>query len=138
MITGTLRYSPVNADSVSLYSPHYCFVLNKAILPLQQICESLFSITRIRGQEPGNMQPRPQPPVTVSKPKAQTLVKGPKTLHHTCAFHSLEAGDEGQPRAGKGFYRMRTAATTVEALLLNECSVISIQRFAGGLYGGIR
>lgn len=128
MITGTLRYSPANADSVFLCSPHYCFDLNKAILPLQQICESLFSIAGIRGQEPGNMQPRPQPPVTVAKPKAQTLLKGPKTLHHACAFHSLEAGGEGQPHTGKGFHRMRTA--TEEALWLDECSVISIQGFA--------
>lgn len=120
MITGTLRYSPVNAESVSLNSHHYCFDLNKAILPLQQICESLLSITGIRGQEPGNVQPRPQPPVTVSKPKAQPLLKGPKTLHHACAFRSLEAGGEEQPRTGKGFYRMRTAPTTEEALL-NEC-----------------
>lgn len=121
MITGTLRYSPVDAESVSLNSHHYCCDLNKAILPLQQICESLFSITGIRGQEPGNMQPRPQPPVTVAKSKAQTLVKGPKTLHHACAFSSLEAGGEEQPGSGKGFYRMRTAPATEEALLLNDC-----------------
>lgn len=136
MITGTLRYSPANADSVFLCSPHYCFDLSKATLPLQQICESLFSIAGIRGQEPGNMQPRPQPPVTVAKPKAQTLLKGPKTLHHACAFHSLEAGGEGQPHTGKGFHRMRTA--TEEALWLDECSVISIQGFVDDLYGDVR
>lgn len=138
MITGTLRHSPVEADRVSLYSPHYCFDLNKAVLPLQQICGSLFSITGIRGQEPGNMQPRPQSPVTVAKPKAQTLLKGPKTLRHACAFHSLEAGGEGQPHAGKEFHRMRTTPATEEALLLDECSAISIQRFVDGLYGDDR